>query len=128
MALSLAGLDALPRICADENDVGQLFFSLVENAVQAADGQRDRRLAIRGAVKDRVIELAFADDCGGIAPDHVDQIFDPFFTTKGDAHATGLGLCIVERLVRRIGGKIAVENRPGVGVTFVVTLPVEGET
>ena len=125
VTFSLEGLDKVPEAYLDERDVEQLFFSLVENAVQAADGRREHRLAISGTVEDGAIELTFADDCGGIAPKDVGRIFDPFFTTKNNEHATGLGLCIVERVLRRIGGKIRVDNRPGVGVTFIVTLPVD---
>jgi len=123
--LSLAGLDTLPSICMDERDAEQLIFSLVENAVQASDGREPHRLVISGAARDRAVEITFADDCGGIPPRHIGSIFEPFFTTKDSDHATGLGLCIVERILHKIGGKIRVDNRPGDGVTFVVTLPVE---
>jgi two-component system NtrC family sensor kinase len=125
VTFSLKGLNELPNIYVDERDAEQLVFSLVENAIQASDGRKQHRLAIGGTVNDRAVELAFADDCGGIAPKHVVRLFDPFFTTKDSEHATGLGLCIVERIVSKMGGKIRVDNRPGEGVTFIVTLPVE---
>jgi PAS domain S-box-containing protein len=125
VTFSLEGLDKLPDVYLDERDIEQLFFVLVENAVQAADGRGERRLDIRGVVRDEVIELAFADDCGGIAPKHVGRIFEPFFTTKDSEQATGLGLCIVQHVLDKIGGKIRVDNRPGVGVTFIVTLPLD---
>lgn len=125
VAFSLIGLDELPSIYMDERDAEQLIFSLVENAVQASDGHRQHQLAISGTIKDQAIELAFADDCGGIAPRHMGRLFEPFFTTKDSDHATGLGLCIVERILHRMGGKIRVDNRPGDGAIFVVTLPVE---
>jgi PAS domain S-box-containing protein len=125
VTLSMEGLDTLRDLYIDERDIEQLFFSLVENAVQAADGVNAHRLTIGGVLKKRVIELVFADDCGGIAPKHLGRIFEPFFTTKDSEHTTGLGLCIVERILSRMGGKIRVNNRPGVGVTFVVTLPVK---
>ncbi len=128
VTFSLEGLDKVPDAYLDERDVEQLFFSLVENAVQAADGRAAHRLTISSTVKDGAIELTFADDCGGIAPKDVDRIFDPFFTTKDNEHATGLGLCIVERLLRRIDGKIRVDNRPSAGVTFVITLPVNDQS
>ena len=65
VTLSLDGLDRVPEVYLDERDIEQLFFSLVENAVQAADGRAERRLAISGTVKDRVIELAFVEIHGG---------------------------------------------------------------
>ncbi|MBN1508576.1 MAG: PAS domain S-box protein [Sedimentisphaerales bacterium] len=123
VSLVLDGLDRLDEVCVDERDMEQMFFSLVENAIQAADGQGDHRLSITGAIGEEFIELRFADDCGGIAPEHMDHIFDPFFTTKDSYVGTGLGLCIVEQVLSRVGGRIRVENRPAEGVTFLVTLP-----
>jgi signal transduction histidine kinase len=69
--------------------------------------------------------LEFADDCGGIAPEHLEHIFEPFFTTKPPGAGTGLGLCIVQRVVSQAGGTLRVDNRWGQGVTFCVTLPAE---
>lgn len=125
---SLEGLDRVPEVHLDERDIEQLFFLLVENAVQAAAGRKEHLLVIRGAVKDKVIELAFADDCGGIASKHVGRVFEPFFTTKDSEQATGLGLCIVERILSKIGGKIRMDNRLGEGVTFMITLPLDETT
>jgi len=123
ISLVLNGLEPLGELRVDERDVEQVFFSLVENAVQAADGLRDHRLSITGAARGESVELRFADDCGGIAPEHVGRVFEPFFTTKSGEEGTGLGLCIVEQALSRVRGKIQVENRLGEGVTFVVTLP-----
>jgi len=123
LSLTLDGLDRLSDLRVDERDMEQIFFSLVANAVQAADGTRNRRLSITGTAKGETVELRFADDCGGIAPEHVDRIFDPFFTTKSAEEGTGLGLPIVEQALSRVRGRILVENRPGEGVTFIITLP-----
>jgi signal transduction histidine kinase len=121
--LVLQGLDHLGELDVDERDMEQVFFALVENTIQAADGTTDHQLLIAGRARGVSVELQFVDDCGGIAPEHVDRIFDPFFTTKGDNEGTGLGLCIVEQALSRVGGRIRVDNRPGEGVTFVITLP-----
>ena len=71
------------------------------------------------------IELRFSDDCGGIKQADVEKIFEPFFTTKPAGEGTGLGLCTVERVAERSGGKVQLENRPGEGLTFVVTLGID---
>jgi C4-dicarboxylate-specific signal transduction histidine kinase len=124
VSLVLEGLDQLGGLYVDERDMEQVFFSLVENAIQAADGTANHHLTITGTAKDKSVELRFADDCGGIAPENVDRVFDPFFTTKSRDEGTGLGLCIVEQALSRVRGKIHAENRPGEGVTFVITLPL----
>lgn len=65
----LKGLDRLPPIYFNEKDLEQLFFVLVENTIEAADGKKDHRLIIGGTVKDKNIELRSSDNCSGIAPD-----------------------------------------------------------
>ncbi len=126
VTLRLECLDVLPTIYACEKDIEQVFFALTQNAIQAADGSRDRHFTITGTRGPSQVELRFADDCGGIHPDHVGHVFDPFFTTKGAGEGTGLGLCIVHRVVSGMGGHIRVESQFGEGTTFIVTLPVEG--
>ena len=123
MSLHLEGMGELPPIYSNEKDLEQLFFSLVENAIQAADGKKSHRLIISGAVKGEKIELRFTDDCCGIASKNLDKIFELFFTTNPPGEGTGLGLCIVERIVSGAGGKIRVESKAGKGSTFFVTLP-----
>jgi len=123
IALNLNGMDELPLVYSTEKDMEQLFFALADNAVQAADGKKSRKLIINGAVKNEYIELSFSDNCGGIAPENIDKIFEPFFTTKPKGQGTGLGLCIVQSIVSRAGGKIRVESKFGEGSTFFVMLP-----
>ncbi|HIJ52029.1 MAG TPA: PAS domain S-box protein [Planctomycetes bacterium] len=124
VSLQLKGMDKLPPILSNEKDLEQLFFALVENAIQAADGKKSRRLIVSGDVKDEHIELQFADNCGGIAAENLDKIFEPFFTTRPARERTGLGLCIVEHIVSGAGGKIRLESKAGKGSTFFVTLPI----
>ena len=123
IVLSLNGMDKLPLVYSNEKDMEQLFFALVDNAIQAADGKKSRQLIISGAVKNEYIELSFSDNCGGIAPENIDKIFEQFFTTKPKGQGTGLGLCVVQSIVSRAGGKIRVESKFGEGSTFFVTLP-----
>jgi PAS domain S-box-containing protein len=117
-------VDELPPVCANEKDIEQVFFSLIQNAIQAAQGVGGRHFRITGVrVRDEV-ELRLEDDCGGIAPEHLSHIFEPFFTTKQVGEGTGLGLCIVQRIVAQVGGHIRVDSRLGEGTTFIVTLPI----
>ena len=116
-------LGTLPALRMRENELDQLFFALVQNAVQAADGRKDRYLLITGDLQGDSVILQFQDNCGGIEPEHLPRVFEPFFTTKPPGQGTGLGLCIARRIVCQRRGQISVENHPGKGTTFRVTLP-----
>lgn len=123
VSLRVENLDTLPATRMRENELEQLFFTLAENAVQAADGVVDRSLLITGGLQQGQIVLQFQDTCGGIEPKHLPRIFEPFFTTKPSGRETGLGLCIAHRIAHARGGQISVQNRYGQGATFTVTLP-----
>jgi two-component system C4-dicarboxylate transport sensor histidine kinase DctB len=123
ITLCVQGMDRFPPVYL-RNDIEQVFFALIQNAIQAADGKTDHHLTIRGALHHGHIELRFVDDCGGISPEHLARVFDPFFTTKPNPVGTGLGLPIVQQIVQENQGQVRVENQPGAGVTFVVSLPV----
>lgn len=124
--VSVRGLEALPRFRARAKDMEQLFFSLLMNAIQASDGSVPRSVVVHGQARDGQIELRFEDTCGGVAPENAERIFKPFFTTKAHAGGTGLGLSVVEHILDRYDGKIELINRPPVGATFKVTLPLPG--
>jgi len=128
ITLEQTHLEDLPPVHANERDIDQVFFSLTQNAIQAAGGVGgNRHFCIAGTRGDGEVELRFVDDCGGIAPENLQHIFEPFFTTKGAGEGTGLGLCIVQRIVAQVGGHIRVDSRFGQGTAFVVTLPTEGK-
>ena len=125
IVLRVGDMGELPCPWMNETDLEQLFFALIENAIQAAEGKKTRQLVISGAVKDEHIELRLSDNCGGIAPENIDKIFEPFFTTKPRGQGTGLGLCIVQDVVSRIGGHVRIESEFGKGTTFIISLPVD---
>jgi len=124
VGIRVEGIDALPAVCVTRSDVEQVCSVLIDNAIQAADGRKDRMLTIRGETVDSRIVLRFEDDCGGIPVEHVDQVFQLFFTTKPSGEGMGMGLWIVDQIVSKAGGKVLLENRVGEGSTFVINLPM----
>lgn len=117
----------VPSIAGDPHQLRQMMLNLVNNATQAMVGARGRgRLRVRTdrSGDGRSIRILVADDGPGIAPEHQTRIFEPFFTTKPLGEGTGLGLAVVEAIVKDHGGSIGVESVPGEGATFIVDLPV----
>jgi PAS domain S-box-containing protein len=123
--LVIEELNLLPNIYMNEKDLEQMFFALIDNAIHAAGDEPKKQIKISGLVIGDNIELRFADNCSGIAPENIERIFEPFFTTKPAGQGTGLGLCIVRDIIARAGGKIRVESELGEGSTFFVTLPLD---
>ncbi len=113
----------LPMINAKPEEIQQVFLNIVRNAVQAMDGKG--RITIATCAESDHIEIIIADNGPGIPPDYVSKIFDPFFTTKEQGEGTGLGLNIVYRIIEKYGGHIEVDSKPGMGTTFIITLPLE---
>jgi len=112
--------DSLPSVPLDRDQIKQVFFNIIKNAVQAMpDGGR---LAISLAASDRYVMLAFQDSGMGIQPEDFSRIFDPYHTTKPDGN--GLGLMIVQRIVQDHGGQIEVQSQPGEWTRFTVKLPL----
>ncbi|HEX7190330.1 MAG TPA: ATP-binding protein, partial [Thermoanaerobaculia bacterium] len=110
-------------VVADARRVVQILTNLVSNAVAAhATGIRIAWEAAGAEVVVRVI-----DDGSGIAPDQLPHIFERFYRVDPSrSRATGgagLGLAIVEQLVRAHGGRVWAESTPGSGTTIAFTLP-----
>jgi PAS domain S-box-containing protein len=68
--------------------------------------------------------LTVRDTGVGMAPEVLERVFDPYFTTKGPGEGSGMGLSVVHGIVRRHGGRIDIDSRPGEGTTVRVYLPL----
>jgi signal transduction histidine kinase len=112
----------LPHILGDANQVLQVFFNLISNAVDALEEVGGGNLVIRTSHGDGKLIVEFSDTGPGIKSPQ--QVFDPFFTTKPVGKGTGLGLSICYGIVQEHGGRIECFNRPEGGATFVVEFPV----
>ncbi|MDI9639748.1 ATP-binding protein [Geitlerinema splendidum] len=120
--VQIEGLEELEDIQCYPAELNQVFLNLILNAAQAIE---DRGvLTIRGHQNETHVILEFIDTGSGIRPEIIDQIFNPFFTTKPVGEGTGLGLAISYKIVTdRHQGAIRVESTPGVGSSFILTLP-----
>jgi signal transduction histidine kinase len=93
------------------SELNQVWTNLIENAVEAMCGQGELRLHTFREGRYAVIEIG--DSGPGIPPQLEPYIFDPFFTTKAIGEGTGLGLNTVHTIVRKHGGSVHVNSKPG---------------
>jgi signal transduction histidine kinase len=94
-------------------------------ALQAfKDGPQDRLLNVEGFNNTApLVKLWVRDNGPGIPPEVLPKVFQPYFTTKGPRQGTGLGLNIVQRLVKEGNGALHLHTRVGEGTTFMIYLP-----
>jgi signal transduction histidine kinase len=112
----------LPRIEAYVGELNQVWTNLIDNAVDAMDGEGV--LTIRTRAEDASVVVEVADTGAGMTPEVMQRAFETFFTTKETGKGTGLGLDIARRIVvERHGGRIDITSQPG-STTFAVTLPL----
>ncbi|OBJ69861.1 HAMP domain-containing sensor histidine kinase [Mycobacterium sp. 1274756.6] len=128
ITLNLADGPGLPEVLGDEARLRQVLGNLVSNALQHTP--EDAAIAVRvGTDRDHVI-LAVADTGPGMSEQDAARVFERFF--RADSSRTrasggaGLGLPIVDSLVRAHGGEVSVITVPGQGCTFQVRLPRAG--
>jgi len=111
--------EQLPRVYGDPSQLKQAFYNIIKNSIQAmAEGDR---LDIYCDVKPEFIELKFVDTGKGISADHLSHIMEPYYTTR--ANGTGLGLVMVERILREHGAEFGIDSSEGEGTVFTVRFP-----
>jgi CheY-like chemotaxis protein/two-component sensor histidine kinase len=124
----------LPAVRAGAAQLRQIVMNLVINASEAI-GDRDGMILVstsrstvgkdaaitKSSVEGGYLQIKVSDTGGGMSAETRTRIFDPFFSTK--SRGRGLGLAVVDGIVRGLGGTINVMSEPGKGTTFQVLLP-----
>ncbi|MEZ2236728.1 response regulator [Microcoleus sp.] len=112
--------------------ISQVFYNLINNAMDAMWDKKSRELTIVTRQDESKIYLEIADTGCGIAPEDFSKIFDPFYTSKpakgeeqkeGEPTGTGLGLYTCIELLKPFKGEIAISSNLGKGSIFTVVLP-----
>ena len=120
---------SLPPVLSDRSALEQVLINLVANACDACESTETPRVEVRtrfvsglvlniirlGKATRLPVEIVISDNGPGIAPELRDHIFEPFVTSK--RHGQGLGLALVRKLVRDMGGRIAHERDEALGLT-----------
>ena len=111
----------LPKVMANGSELNQVWTNLIDNAADAMNG--NGKLTVRTARENDFVLVEIADNGPGIPADVKSRIFDPFFTTKGVGEGTGLGLDVVNRIIKNVRGQISVTSVPG-DTRFQVRIPI----
>ncbi|WP_309398995.1 sensor histidine kinase [Cerasicoccus maritimus] len=108
-----------PVVLGDRNQIKQVFFNVVKNAMEAMDAGGELRIDSRE--DDEYVFLSFADTGVGIAQEDLSKIFQPYHTTKTTGN--GLGMMICRRIMRDHGGQIGLDSRPNAGTVVTLQFP-----
>lgn len=116
----------LPHIEGNANQIQQVLMNLIINAQQAMEGEPGSVTVTTRNPEPEQIEIRISDTGPGIAKELQAKIFEPFFTSKAVGKGTGLGLSVSYGIIQDHNGEIRVESVPGMGTTFIITLPQAG--
>lgn len=115
------------RFRSDRSKLRQILVNLLANAVKFT---RAGEVGVRAQRDDGWVRFVVWDTGIGIAPEHIESIFAPFWQVDQQVTRTfggsGLGLAVVRRLARLLGGDVTVASKPGEGTEFTVRLPLTG--
>ena len=111
----------LPQITAHPSQLNQVWTNLIDNAIDAVNGEGTIRIRTCRSGDELIVEVI--DDGPGVPPDLQSRLFEPFFTTKDVGKGTGLGLDIVRRIVQNHHGQVRVLSDPP-DTRFQVRLPI----
>jgi len=119
--------EQIPKVMADQRQLIQVFSNLFNNAYEAMEGKGTLSLRVLPVAKNgsTFVRIEVEDTGSGIDPENLHNIFNPFYSTKESG--LGLGLPFVYKIIATHQGQIEVDNRPGEGVTFIITLSAARE-
>ena len=123
-------VDKPAPVVGDEVRLIQALMNLIDNAINYTNP--GGRVTVNVEVRDKSVWLTVSDTGIGIAEEHLEHIFERFYRVdparSRAAGSTGLGLSIVDWIVRAHGGTISVESQVGQGTTFIMKLPLAERT
>ena len=114
----------VPLLSGNENALRGVVMNLLNNAVEACSGRGNIELRFARSGGDTLL-ITVEDDGSGIDQAALARVFEPFYTTKSTG--TGLGLAVVESVVRAHGGSVSCRSKAGKGSVFTLVLPIVTE-
>jgi PAS domain S-box-containing protein len=122
LTIAMKNMDTVPLLTVSPREVEQIFYHLIQRAIDAADGRTEQKLTISCSVDERWIELLFCDTCGGIRSQPAGNALGQVLPDTDDVDGLGLGVAVVKRIVAGHGGQITLETGPE-NATLRVRLP-----
>ncbi len=110
---------SLPLVSIDQDQIRQALYNVIRNSFQAM-GSKGLLRVVTGS-DDSHVWVSIGDTGGGIASTAIESIFQPYYSTKEEGN--GLGLHVVQRIVRAHGGEIILESAEGKGLVFTIRIP-----
>jgi C4-dicarboxylate-specific signal transduction histidine kinase len=105
-------------------ELEQMFFTIIQNVVQAAKGDDLADFSIKCNLADKKLLLFFSDNINSIPYDDPNDIFEPFSSSQGVPTSNSFGLVVLKRLILAYNGVINAEKQDGI-TTIEISLPVE---
>ncbi len=110
----------------DQSFLRQIILNLVLNAVQAfkkcSDQKREAHIYINTKKHEKLIYIRISDNGPGISKGVQEKMFDAFYSTKQESGGSGLGLTLVQHMIRNMGAQLQVESKTGQGTSFTIIL------
>ncbi|MFI3291320.1 MAG: ATP-binding protein [Opitutales bacterium] len=107
-----------PAILGDFTLLQQLYFNIIKNAIEAIGSKGN--IDIKITSDDEFLNLAFIDNGCGMSQENISRIFEPYYTNKEEGN--GLGMMLIENIVKSHNGKIALESQEGIGTMLTISL------
>ena len=115
-----------PMLAVDKDALAQVLMNLLDNAVKYSNGRKDFEVEVES--RSREVRIAVRDHGIGIPLSEQKKIFEKFYRVGSglvhDVKGSGLGLSIVQHVVKAHGGRVEITSTPGEGSTFTIVLPL----
>ncbi|MHB8124141.1 MAG: ATP-binding protein [Desulfitobacteriaceae bacterium] len=111
----------IPSLHIDKDQIKQVLLNIIKNAFDAVGPRGKVEVTAQWQAGSPMVSIIVQDNGVGMDQQTMARIYDPFFTTKESG--TGLGMAVTHQIIRNHGGEIKVNSVPGIGSTFIISLP-----
>lgn len=114
----------IPSLFADRDRVQTALFNLIQNALEAMPGGGRLEINLFTATERQALVISVKDTGSGMSPELLERVCEPFFSTRRDEGIRGLGLAIVQDIIKAHGGEIEIRSRLDEGTEIILYFPL----